>query len=113
MLAKRLNAEILESAPVFAALGDERRLRLVARLSSGGSHSISALAAGAPVTRQAITKHLQVLEGAGLVKGYKQGREQMWELNAPQIEEARRCLDIIAREWDGALARLKKFIEEE
>ena len=93
-------------------LGDETRLSLLATLSTGAECSIARLSEDSPLTRQAITKHLQVLESAGLVRGYKQGREQMWELNARQIEEARRCLDIIAREWDSALERLKKFIEE-
>jgi DNA-binding transcriptional ArsR family regulator len=112
MPAKGLSAELTASAPVFAALGDVTRLRLVARLSGGQPHSITQLAAGSAVTRQAITKHLHVLSEAGLVRGRKQGREQVWELNLREIEQARRRLDLIAQQWDGALARLKGFVEE-
>jgi DNA-binding transcriptional ArsR family regulator len=112
MPGKGLSAELSASAPVFAALGDVTRLRLVARLSAGRPQSITQLAAGSAVTRQAITKHLHVLSGAGLVRGRKQGREQMWELNLRQVQEARRRLDLIAQQWDGALARLKALVED-
>lgn len=108
-----LNTEFRSAAPVFAALGDETRLRLVARLCAGAPLSITQLAAGAQVTRQAITKHLHVLEDACVVRGFRQGREQLWELNTKQLAEARRCLDRIAREWDDALARLKAAVESE
>jgi DNA-binding transcriptional ArsR family regulator len=113
MPAKRLSAELSAGAPVFAALGDATRLRLVARLSGGRPQSITQLSAGAAVTRQAITKHLRVLADAGLVRGRKQGREQMWELNLRQVQEARRRLDLIAQQWDGALARLKLMLEDD
>jgi DNA-binding transcriptional ArsR family regulator len=113
MPAKRLSAELSAAAPVFAALGDATRLRLVARLSGGQPKSITQLSAGAAVTRQAITKHLHVLAEAGLVRSHRQGREQMWELNPRQIQEARRRLDWIAEQWDGALARLKRMVEED
>jgi DNA-binding transcriptional ArsR family regulator len=113
MPAKGLSAELSASAPVFAALGDVTRLRLVAQLSGGQSHSITKLSAGSAVTRQGITKHLHVLSEAGLVRSHKQGREQRWELNLRQIEEARRRLDLIAKRWDGALGRLKRFVEED
>ena len=113
MPAKRLSAELIAGAPVFAALGDATRLRLVVRLSGGRPQSITQLSAGAAVTRQAITKHLRVLAEAGLVRGHKHGREQMWELNLRQVQEARRRLDLIAQQWDGALARLKLMLEDE
>jgi DNA-binding transcriptional ArsR family regulator len=113
MPGKALSAELGASAPVFAALGDVTRLRLVARLSGGRPQSIAQLAAGAAVTRQAITKHLHVLSGAGLARCRKQGRKQMWELNLRQVQEARRRLDLIAQQWDGALARLKAMVEED
>jgi len=113
MPAKGISAELSASAPVFAALGDVTRLRLVARLSGGRPQSITQLAAGAPVTRQAITKHLHVLSGVGLVRARKQGREQLWELNLRQVREARRRLDLIAQQWDGALSRLKAMVEED
>ena len=99
------------SAPVFAALGDDTRLRLVSRLCTGGPASISALSAGAGVTRQAVTKHLHVLAQAGLVQGTRRGRERIWELQPGRIEDARHYLDVIARQWDEALAKLKRFVE--
>jgi DNA-binding transcriptional ArsR family regulator len=99
------------TAPVFAALGDETRLRLVSRLSAGGPASIARLTAGSSITRQAITKHLQVLAGAGLVRSRRRGRERVWELRLQQLEEARRSLDAISRQWDEALGRLKSFVE--
>ena len=76
-----------ERAPVFAALGDETRLRIVSRLVDGRARSITALAAGEPVTRQAITKHLRVLQDAGLVRSERRGREQLWELERARLEE--------------------------
>jgi DNA-binding transcriptional ArsR family regulator len=112
MQAKGLSAELAASAPVFAALGDVTRLRLVARLSTGEPRSITQLAEGSAVTRQAITKHLHVLAEAGLVSGRRQGREQMWEFNPRQLQEARRRLDLVAQQWEGALARLKLLVEE-
>jgi DNA-binding transcriptional ArsR family regulator len=98
--------------PVFAALGDETRLALVERLSADGPMSIARLTAGAAVTRQAITKHLQVLAGAGLAYSSRLGRESVWELDRQPLEEARRCLAGISAQWDEALERLKKFVED-
>jgi DNA-binding transcriptional ArsR family regulator len=100
------------SAPVFAALGDETRLQLVRRLSSGGPQSIARLAAGSPVTRQAVTKHLQVLARAGLVRGSRRGRERVWRLEPDRLEEARRWLDALSAQWDAALERLRAAVEE-
>ena len=99
------------SAAVFAALGDETRLRLVSRLCDGGPMSIATLTRGTPITRQAITKHLRVMQGAGLVRNTKQGRESFWEPDRRRIEEARRNLDLISKQWDDALGRLRKFVE--
>ena len=101
------------TAPVFAALGDETRLRLVARLCDGGPQSISKLTEGAEVTRQAITKHLHVLEEAGLVRGARDGRERVWELETRRLEEAKKALDRISKRWDDAIERLRAFVEEE
>lgn len=101
-----------ESAPIFAALGDEIRLGLVSRLCEGRPMSIAKLTQGAKVTRQAITKHLRVMEGAGLVRASKRGRESLWELAPERLEDARSCLDVISRRWDAALARLAKFVED-
>ena len=100
------------SAPIFAALGDGTRLRLVSRLCGGGPMSIARLTAGTRVTRQAVTKHLQVLAGAGLVRGRRQGRESLWELEPRQLEAARRYLDLISQRWDDTLGRLKAALEE-
>jgi DNA-binding transcriptional ArsR family regulator len=111
MSADRISTGLISSAPVFAALGDPTRLRLVARLCGGEPLSITQLASGSQVTRQAITKHLHVLEGAGLVQGFRQGREQLWELNPQQLAEARRYLEQISRRWDEALARFKALVE--
>jgi DNA-binding transcriptional ArsR family regulator len=99
------------SAPVFAALGDETRLRLISRLCDRGPISITRLTAGSRVTRQAITKHLQVMERAGLVHSARQGRESVWQLDQPRLEYARRYLDLISKRWDNALGRLRKFVE--
>jgi DNA-binding transcriptional ArsR family regulator len=99
------------SALIFAALGDETRLRLVGRLSVDGPLSIARLTEGGSVTRQAVTKHLQVLAGAGLACSARLGRESVWELEPEPLEAARRCLDGISAQWDDALDRFKKFIE--
>lgn len=109
----RASVELRHSAPVFAALGDVTRLELVARLARGEPLSITRLAEGTKLTRQAITKHLHVLEGAGLARGSRQGREQIWELNLRQLEDARRSIDLIARQWDNALLRLRDSLEKE
>jgi DNA-binding transcriptional ArsR family regulator len=99
------------SAPTFAALGDETRLRLIALLCAGGAASISQLTAGTEVTRQAVTKHLEVLSQAGLVHDVKVGRERLWEFDPAQMDEARQALDLIAQQWDHALGRLKASLE--
>lgn len=104
-------AELLQCAPLFAALGDEVRLRLVHRLCDRGPASITNLTAGSGVTRQAITKHLRLMENSGLVRCARQGRESVWYLDPTRIEDARRYLDIISRQWDSALARLRDFVE--
>jgi DNA-binding transcriptional ArsR family regulator len=99
------------SAPIFAALGDETRLRLVARLGADGPLSIARLTAGTDVTRQAVTKHLHVLANAGLARGSRQGRERLWQLAPEPLEEARRYLELISQQWDQALERLKDAVE--
>ena len=87
-----LNSEIGTAAPVFAALGDETRLRLLARLCEGGPLSIAELSEKQPMTRQAVTKHLHVLLEAGLVSASKQGRQQVWEISPEKMKQARRWL---------------------
>src|SRR5512134_2334570 len=97
---------------VFAALGEDTRLALVARLSARGPQSITRLASGAGVTRQAITKHLHVLAGAGLVRDVRRGRERIWELDTKRLDDASRWLDQISKRWDDALDRLRRFVEQ-
>jgi DNA-binding transcriptional ArsR family regulator len=98
-------------APLFAALGDATRLRLVARLCDKGPQSIARLAAGEEITRQAVTKHLQALEDAGLVASSRAGRERMWEIRAARLAHAQRALAEISAQWDGAISRLRAFVE--
>ena len=104
-------ASLRKSAPIFAALGDETRLRLIAVLCAGGALSIAQLTSGTEITRQAVTKHLQVLAAAGLVRDVKIGREHLWEFEPKQLEEARRSLDVISQQWDRSLERLRMAVE--
>jgi DNA-binding transcriptional ArsR family regulator len=98
-------------ASVFAALGDETRLSLVAKLCRGQPRSISQLTEGSRLTRQAITKHLRVLERAEIVHSVRTGRESRFELHPEPIEEIKRYLDLVSAQWDEALSRLKSFVE--
>ena len=104
-------ADLRKSASIFAALGDETRLRLVAALCAGGAMSIAQLTLGTDITRQAITKHLQALAQAGLVHDIKVGRERQWAFDPTHIEAARRSLEMISQQWDLALHRLKLVVE--
>lgn len=98
-------------ASVFAALGDPTRLKLVALLCAGGAFSIAQLTANTNITRQAVTKHLQVLADAGVVRDTKTGRERLWQLDPAQIDEAKRTLEVIGRQWESTLGKLKTFAE--
>jgi len=100
------------SAQIFSALGDPTRLAILARLGDGRAASISALSAGEPLTRQAMTKHLKVLEGAGLVSSVRVGRESRFRLEPGSLDEARAYLDSVSAQWDGALERLRAHVEE-
>lgn len=104
-------AELAGRASVFAALGDETRLALVGRLSAEPAQSIARLAAGAAMTRQGVTKHLRVLEGAGVVRSVRVGREARFELRPEPLTAARAYLEEVSAQWDEALARLKDFVE--
>ena len=108
----RLTARGRAQARVFAALGDETRLALVAKLSVGQPSSISQLTKGSKLTRQAISKHLRVLESVGIVHSVHAGRESLFEFDPTPIEEMREYLDFVSEQWDHALARLKSYIEE-
>lgn len=104
-------AALKSRASVFAALGDETRLSVLARLCKGEPQSISRLTAGTKLSRQAVTKHLRVLEGAGMVRSVRAGRESLFELEPKPIEDVRDFLEDVSRQWDAALARLKSFVE--
>jgi DNA-binding transcriptional ArsR family regulator len=97
---------------LFAALGDETRLALVARLCSGQPYSISQLTEGSRLTRQAITKHLRVLANAGIVRCVRAGRESRFEFQPEPIAEMHEYLELVSCQWDLALSRLKSFVEE-
>jgi DNA-binding transcriptional ArsR family regulator len=99
-------------AAVFAALGDETRLSVLATLSNGRPQSISRLTAGTNLSRQAVTKHLRVLADAGVVRNVRSGRESLFELEPQPLEELRDYLDQVSRQWDDALARLKSHVED-
>lgn len=101
------------AAGVFAALGHDVRLRLVSLLCAGGALSITRLTEGTQLSRQAVTKHLRVLAEAGLVSDLWRGRERLWQLEAGRLLEARASLDAIARQWEDALGRLKRWVETE
>jgi DNA-binding transcriptional ArsR family regulator len=100
-----------DAAPLFAALGDPTRLRLVVRLCDGGPQSIARLTTGSDFTRQAITKHLRVLEDAGVVRGVRLGRESRWEVEPRRLEVARRYLDLMSQRWDERLSALAEHLE--
>ena len=104
--------KLSEAAPLFAALGDETRLKLVSRLCHEGPLSIVRLSEGSDVTRQAITKHLRALADAGLVHDTRQGRERIWELRPKRLEKARQHLAQISEQWDAAVTRLQDFLRE-
>jgi DNA-binding transcriptional ArsR family regulator len=104
---------VREAALLFAALGDLTRLQLLARLSSQGPRSIARLQQRSNVTRQAITKHLEVLSNVGLVRSSRRGRERIWELTPKRLADASEYIERISREWDVALQRLKSFVEND
>ena len=107
----RARDTIGRQATLFAALGDRTRLHLVAVLCAGGAFSITDLTAGTALTRQAVTKHLQVLADAGFVRDVRVGRERRWQLAADRLADARRALDAYAARWERALGRLKASLE--
>jgi DNA-binding transcriptional ArsR family regulator len=107
----RAGSEQAQSAPIFAALGDETRLRLITRLCHDGPLSITHLTLGTEITRQAITRHLRVMEHAGLVRSARHGRQIIWQLEERRLRDARIYLDRISKQWDEALNRLKNFVE--
>jgi DNA-binding transcriptional ArsR family regulator len=112
MLRKRhRTASVANPAAIFAALGDETRLRLIARLSDDGPASIASLADGFHISRQAISKHLRVMSDAGLARCGRRGREAVWQLEHDGLAEARHYLQAISKDWDDKLRRLKGLVE--
>jgi DNA-binding transcriptional ArsR family regulator len=111
ILGTRSHPRRFDPAVVFAALGDPTRLSLVRRLSAGTPMSIARLSEGSALTRQAVTKHLRVLESSGVVSQQRSGRESLYQLRPGTIVDMRSYLDGISRQWDAALARLKAFVE--
>lgn len=111
--ARHSNAavKLQEYAPVFAALGDETRLSLVTKLSRGEPCSISQLTLGSKITRQAVTKHLRVLENVGLVHSTPSGRENLFELDTRPFKDISEYLEFVSGQWDQALSRLRSFVE--
>ena len=99
------------AACIFAALGDETRLTLLSRLSGSDSKSITDLSQGLPLSRQAVTKHLRVLERVGLVESSRVGRESRFSFRPKRVEEAKRYLEVVSAQWDDALTRLRDFVE--
>jgi DNA-binding transcriptional ArsR family regulator len=99
-------------APIFAALADETRLAIVAKLSEGQHRSIAQLTEGTRLTRQAVTKHLRVLERAKIVHSVRAGRENLFEFDPTPIRQVKEYADVVSEQWDQALARLKAFVEE-
>ena len=108
VLARRL----IGAGPAFVALGDPMRLQLVAQLCDDGPQSITRLTDATTVSRQAITKHLHVLQRAGLVRGSRVGREVIWQIQPGKIEDVTRCLELISAQWDRAIDRLRALVEE-
>jgi DNA-binding transcriptional ArsR family regulator len=106
------SAALKTRASVFAALGDETRLSVLTRLTNGRAQSISRLTAGTNLTRQAVTKHLRVLENAGVVRGVRVGRESQFALEPKAIDDVRDYLERVSKQWDDALARLKSLVED-
>jgi DNA-binding transcriptional ArsR family regulator len=110
MSAKRPSSAQAKAA-VFAALGDETRLSLLARLCDGKRYSIAELTQGTKLTRQAVTKHLRVLERVRIVHGTKAGRESLFIFDPQPVIEMKEYLELVSKQWDSALARLKTFVE--
>jgi DNA-binding transcriptional ArsR family regulator len=112
MSSASTDTHAIDPAPAFAALGDRTRLALITRLSDGRARSITSLSADVDITRQGVTKHLRVLERAGLVRGTQVGRESRFALCASPLAELKSYLDTVSKQWDDALSRLKSFVEE-
>lgn len=101
------------AAPLFDALGDPNRLRIIVRLCDGGPSSTSQITQSITITRQAASKHLEVLAAAGLVSSSRQGRQRIWMVRTEPLARASDYLDQLSRRWDAALDRLRAYVEED
>jgi DNA-binding transcriptional ArsR family regulator len=102
-----------DPAALFAALGDATRLSVLETLCDGRARSISQLAAGSPITRQGLSKHLRVLEEAGVVASERIGREQRYRVRRQAFDDAKAYLERASARWDDALERLRMLVEDE
>ena len=111
-MPRRGSSQLRSLSTVFAALGDETRLGVLSNLARGEPHSISRLTTDTKLSRQAVTKHLRVLQRAGVVRGLRSGRENQFELRLKPVEDIRTFLEEISGQWENALARLKLLVED-
>jgi DNA-binding transcriptional ArsR family regulator len=107
-----MSAPTVVAAPVFDALGDPNRLRIIVRLCDLGPSSTSQVTRVIPVTRQAASKHLQLLESAGLVTSSRRGRERIWTVQTEPLARASDYLTQLSRRWDAAVDRLRAYLED-
>jgi DNA-binding transcriptional ArsR family regulator len=107
-----MSGRVAVGAPLFDALGDPNRLRIIVRLCDLGPSSTSQVTSLIPVTRQAATKHLQLLESAGLVTSSRRGRERVWTVQTEPLARASDYLTYLSRRWDAAVNRLRAYLEE-
>ncbi len=112
-MSPKIHSSTRAKAAIFAALGDETRLALLTRLSSGQRYSIAELTEGTKLTRQAVTKHLRVLERVRIVHGTRAGRESLFVFDPKPVIEMKEYLELVSKQWDRALGRLKKFVEND
>ena len=106
-----MSQQLAVGAPVFDALGDANRLRIIVRLCDLGPSSTSQVISVIPVTRQAASKHLQLLESAGLVTSTRRGRERIWTVQTEPLARASDYLTQLSRRWDAAVDRLRAYVE--
>lgn len=107
-----MSASVVARAPLFDALGDPNRLRIITRLCDGGPCSTTKITEVVSVSRQAATKHLLLLEAVGLVSSQRHGRERIWRVQPKPLNEASEYLDALSRRWDSAIGRLRTYVED-
>ncbi len=108
----RPTRQLQSDAHLFAALGDPVRLALVKKLTADSPQSITELSEGAPISRQAVTKHLRMLERTGVVRSVRRGRENLYAFTPGRLKDIQQFLERISAQWDQALARLKAYVEK-